>query len=838
MSSPVPTAPASNPSHAFGQPRETIESARHVRGGGNFVADQQLPGMLHVALLRSPTAHARILDIDVAQARALPGVHAILTGADVQESSSNIYTMAQMHKPPLDIPLHALATDKVRHVGEPVVAVAARTRAIAEDAVRLIRVSYEELSPIADADAALAPGAPLVHENVAGNLIMHRQHDFGDAAGVFERAAHVVRRKLKWPRQTGASLDTFGCVAQWAPGVDELTFWSNHQSNILLWTLGPTLGLPPHRIKGIACDIGGAFGAKFWQPRAMVICALLSRLTSRPVRYVEGRDENLVGGDNHGEDRSYDAELALDSSGKMLGLRFSVVEDYGSAFILGPINNAEPLAQATGPYDIPAFAFDFTAVLSNKVPQAAYRGFGGAAQNFMLERLVDAAAIELGLSRVAIRELNLLQPDQFPYRTATGNLYDSGDYPTALRRALDESLYDLWRERQDEAREAKDATHAIGIGLVSCQERSVQSGTALWLMFDQEPGRNTTAAESASVRVDAQGSVRVALHSPSLGTPTETIAATVVAEELGIPVDSVSVSRLDTSMAGPAMGPSASRMTVMLSGAVAGAVREIIEKMRPLAANLLEANPEDLVWDPSRSCFAVLGAPDSTATLAAIAQLANGQALRLPDGSRSGLESTYTYDHPMSSMPNADGSDWGNYAPIVGHTVHVPVVEVDLQTGVVEFLDYFVMHDCGTVVNPDAVRGQVVGATVQGIATALTEELTFDEQAQPLNTDFRSYFLPTFLDVPAIRLGHMETPSPFTYRGVKGIGEGGRMAAPAAVVSAIEDALAPYGVRIDEVPVTPEKILNWLASTGTPQRLPHPTASLEEFDKHTNQGEQ
>ncbi|MFB9163519.1 xanthine dehydrogenase family protein molybdopterin-binding subunit [Arthrobacter psychrochitiniphilus] len=817
MNSTIPSPRETNTHHAFGQPRETIESARHVRGGGKFVADLQLPGMLHVALLRSPKAHARIVEIDVRQARSLLGVHAILTGADVQKSTSSIYTMAQMHKPPLDIPLHALATDKVRHVGEPVVAVAARTRAIAEDAVRLIRVKYEDLPPVADADAALASGAPLVHENIAGNLIMHRQHDFGDAESVFKNADHVVRRKLRWPRQTGAALETFGCVAQWQPGVDELTFWSNHQSNVLLWTLGPTLGLPPHRIKGIACDIGGAFGAKFWQPRAMVICALFSRLTTRPVRYVEGRVENLVGGDNHGEDRTYDAELALDSSGKMLGLRFSVVEDYGSAFILGPINNAEPLAQATGPYDIAAFAFDFTAVLSNKVPQAAYRGFGGAAHNFMLERLVDAAAVELGLSAVAIRELNLLQPEQFPYRTATGNIYDSGDYPTALHRAVKESSYDLWRERQARAREVKDPTRAIGIGLVSCQERSVQSGTALWLMFDQEPGRNTTAAESASVRIDSQGSVRVALHSPSLGTPTETIAATVVAEELGVPADSVSVSRLDTSMAGPAMGPSASRMTVMLSGAVAGAVREVIEKMRPLAAHLLEANPEDLMWDPSRACFTIVGVPESSATLAAIAHLANGHALRLPAGCRSGLESTYTYDHPMSSMPHADGSDWGNYAPIVGHTVHVPVVEVDLQTGAVTFLDYFVMHDCGTVVNPDAVRGQVVGATVQGIATALTEELAFDEQARPQNTDFRSYFLPTFLDVPAIRLGHMETPSPFTYRGVKGIGEGGRMAAPAAVVSAIEDALSPYGVRINEVPVTPEKILKWLGNASAAQ---------------------
>lgn len=811
MSSMDSARPGIDTLRALGTPRETIESARHVRGGGRFVADLELPGMLHVALLRSTRAHARILEVDVSQARALPGVHGCLTGADVQEATAGIYTMAAMHNPPLDIPLNALAVDKVRHVGEPVVAVAATSRAIAEDAIRLVRVSYGDLPPIADANAALAPGAALVHEGIADNVIMRRQQDFGDATHAFQAADHVVRRQITWPRQTGAALETFGCVAHWEPGIDELTFWSNHQSNVLLWTLGPTLGLPSHRIKGIARDIGGAFGAKFWQPRAMVVCALLSRSTGKPVRYIEDRVENLAGGDNHGEDRTYDAELALDRSGKMVGLRFSVIEDYGSAFILGPINNAEPLAQATGPYDISAFAFDFTAVLSNKVPQQAYRGFGGAAHNFMLERLVDAAADELGLTRVEIRKRNLLTPDQFPFRTATGNLYDSGDYGTALSRAIDESSYVMWRERQAELRNSPGgATHAIGIGLVSCQERSVQSGTALWLMFDQEPGRNTTAAESASVRIDPQGSIRVVLHSPSLGTPTETVAATVVSEELGVPIESISITRVDTSVSGPAMGPSASRMTVMLSGAVAGAAREVIEKMRPLAAHLLEVDPQDLVWDVTRACFAVQGVPASVAPLATIARLANGQALRLPDGSRSGLESTYTYDHPMSSMPEADGSDWGNFAPIVGHTVHVPVVDVDLETGEVTFLDYFVLHDCGTVVNPDAVRGQVVGGTIQGIATALSEELTFDDQAVPQNTDFHRYFLPTFLDVPHIRLGHMETPSPFTYKGVKGVGEGGRMAAPAAVVSAVEDALRPFGVRIDEVPVTPEKILAWL----------------------------
>ena len=765
--------------------------------------------MLHAALVRSPFAHAQIVDVDTSVARSMPGVRAVLTGADVASRTGGIFTMAAMHRPPLDIPLAALAHDKVRHVGEPVVAVAARTRAEAEDAAARVQVSYVELPPVVDPRAAMAPGAPLVHDGVPGNLIMRRNYDFGDVGTAFDRAAHVVRRTLRWPRQTGAALDTFGCVAHWERGSDQLTFWSNHQSNVLLWTLGNTLGVEPHRIKGVPLDIGGSFGAKFWQPRPMVLCALLSRQTGRPVKYVEDRVEHLTGGDNHGEDRTYEAELALDGDGRMLGLRFSVVEDYGSAFVLGPINNAEPLAQAVGPYGIEAVGVDFTAVLTNKVPQAAYRGFGGAAHNFMLERLVDAAAAELGCSPVELRRRNLLTPEQFPYRTPTGNIYDSGNYPEALRVALDESGYSGWRERQAVAREAG---RAIGIGVVTCQERSVQGGTALWVMFDQEPGRNTTAAETATVRVDPHGSVRVGLHSPSLGTPTETVAATVVAEELGLPVESVAVARLDSSVAGPAMGPSASRLTVMLSGAVAGAVHEVIEKMRPIAAHLLEVAPEDLEWDRGRAGYAVRGVADAFAPLARIAQLANGHALSLPPGTGSGLESTFTYDHPMSSMPEPLGpTDWGSFCPIIGHTVHVAIVEVDIETGVVDVCDYYVLHDCGTVVNPDGVRGQVVGGTVQGIGSALTEELRYDDDCRPLGRDFRSYLMPTFVDVPPIRLGHLETPSPFTYRGVKGVGEGGRMAAPAAVAAAVEDALAPYAVRVDEVPVTPDKVLRLLA---------------------------
>lgn len=790
-----------------GRPRPTLESRRLIRGRGRFVSDLQLPRMLEVAMVRSPHAHARIVDIDVSSALEVPGVEAVLTGADVAESSGPIFTLAALHAPPLPIPLPALAHPKARYAGEAVVAIAAASRAVAEDAAARVRVTYEPLEAVLDPAAALSAGAPLVHDGIPGNLIMHRRYTFGDVDSAFEGADRIVSRRLRFGRQTGTPLDTFGCVADWDTSVDELTFWSNHQSYVLLWTLSGTLGLPSNRIRGVPLDVGGAFGGKFWQPGPMVVCALLSRATGRPVRFVEDRVEHLTGGNNHGEDRTYDAELALDAEGRISGLRFRVVEDYGAAFVLGAVGTSEPLAQVTGPYGIEAVEVDFTAVLTNKTAQAAYRGFGGTALNFMLERLVDAAAGELGHSRTELRRRNLLPPDVFPYKTPTGNLYDSGDYPQALRRALALADYDGWLERQAAARAQG---RALGIGIATCQERSVQGGSALWLMFDQTPGRVTTAAETATCRVDGQGNVRVALHSPSLGTPTETVAATVVASELGVDAERVSVTRLDTSLAGPALGPAASRMTVMLSGAIAGAVDEVRETMRLLAADMLEAAPDDLVWDRGQVGFAVRGAPGRGVSLHEIAHRANSHALSLPEGARSGLEATFTYDHPKASLPSSDGSDWGIYAPIVGHAVHIPVVEVDLGTGEISFLDYSVLHDCGTVLNPQAVRGQVLGGICQGIGTALYEELRYGADGRLVERDLRSYLAPTTLEMPPIRLEHMETPSPFTWRGVKGVGEGGRMAAPAAVISAVEDALAPFGVRIDEVPVTPEKVLRWL----------------------------
>ena len=809
------TASPSEP--RIGDAFPTVESARMVRGHGAFIDDFDARGMLHMALVRSPYAHARIAAVDTSRAGRVPGVHGIITGREVLGRTRPIFTLADVSDPPLPIPMHALAAGKVRHAGEAVAAVAATSREVAEDACRQVVVDYEPLAPITTIETATAGDAPLIHDGLGSNVIMRRKLEWGDPRAAFAGAARVVRRTLRWGRHSGAALDTFGVVASFNPGRGELTFWSNSQSNALLWTLGDTLGLPTHKIHGIPRDVGGAFGGKFWVPRNMVLAGMFAMDTGRHVKYVEDRWENLIVGDNHGEDRSYRAELALDGEGRMLGLRLEVTEDYGAYFLLGPAANSSPLAQATGPYRIPSISFDFTAVLTNKTNQGAYRGLGASPMTMVLERLVDTAAKQLGLTRAEIRRRNFIQPEEFPFKTPVGNLYDSGSYPEALGRALEFADMGGRRRRQKAAR---TEGRYIGIGLATVQERSVPSMTELWVLFETPGRRPTTSAETVTCRIDSHGHLSILLHSPSLGTSPETVALMVAAEELGMDPDHIVVDRLTTRTAGPAMGPAGSRMTVMTAGALDGALLEIKQKLVRIAAHLLEAAPEDVVYDQAMPGCRVRGAPGSVVPLAQLALVANTASLLLPPGESSGLESTHTYDHPMATMPGPDG-DWGSFNPIMGHSVHVPVVEVDIETGLVSFLDYAVVHDCGTVLNPPAVRGQVIGGICQGIGSALYEEFIYDEDGTPLNGSFASYLMPTFVEMPQVRIEHMVTPSPFTYRGMKGTGEGGRIGAPAAIASAIEDALAPLGVEVDRVPMTPERLLSRIEKARQDDRRNH-----------------
>ena len=546
-----------------------------------------------------------------------------------------------------------------------------------------------------------------------------------------------------------------------------------------------------------------SFGSKLFATKPTVIAGMCSRAVGHPVVYLEDRIDNMSNCDHHGSDRVYDVELAVMRDGTLRSISIDTVDDYGAYIQFGVGHHGNALAQVTGPYTIGSVRYRVRAALTNKNQQGAYRGFGSEVNNWMLEQMVDKAAVELGIDPVQIRRQNFIQPAQFPYFIPTGNVYDSGDYSAVLDQALELSDYDQWRAEQATAREQG---RYLGIGLICAQERSVFSATEFWFWFDEPGAPVTSMPESVTLKVDATGGITATLYSCAFwGNSPETMVAQLVAEEFDCDPHEVSIVYQSSGNGLPATGPGGSRTTVMLAGAVEGATEKIKAKARRAAAHLLEIDADDLEW--ADGGFQVKGSPDHRKTLADIAVMLHLFKHSFPEDMESGLEESKVFDHPYTTMPSADRTDLGVFYPFMGHACHVPVVEVDIGTGEVRFLAYAAVHDCGTLVNPRSLAGHIVGGTAQGIGTALYEEFVYAEDGQLLSASYLDYLTPTAMEVPELRIGHVETPSPYTPHGIKGGGEGGRMMAPAAINVAVNDALAPLGIRLTELPMTPERIL-------------------------------
>jgi CO/xanthine dehydrogenase Mo-binding subunit len=786
----------------IGKSLKRVEDPRLLTGQGRYIDDIDRPNMLHAAVLRSPHAHARIVSIDVSAAAALPGVVAVLTGEDIARSTGPLPCFAN---PPVE--QRCIAAGRVRHVGEPVAVAVAESRYLAEDAVDLIEVTYAELPAVVDPERAItASGEAILHPERGATNIAHQRHfSFGPVARDFGSAARIVRRRLRWPRSGSQPLETVGAVAEYDSASGKFTIHMNSSMyNYVGWTLALSLGVAAHKLNLVPTMAGGSFGSKLFAHKVIALAAALARICGRPVKYIEDRIDNLMACDNHGSDRIYDAELALDANNQMTGLRCKVIDDYGAYFQFGVGHHGNALSQIVGPYRISSVDLEIIAVMTNKCQQGAYRGFGSEVANFVIERLADAAADELGVDRVEFRRANFIQPEQFPYKIPTGNLYDSGNYGAVLDEALRMLDYSGWRAKQAEYR--KQGRY-IGIGIATCQERSVFSATEFW-MLNNEPGfALTSSPEGVSIKIDPLGKVVVSLQAPFWGNSPETIATMVLAEQLQIDPADISVTYSDTDHGLAGTGPGGSRYTVMVAGALVGAANIIKEKLFRVAGHMLEAAPTDLELREGK--VGVKGAPGMEKSIADIAMHAHFFRLSMPDDPTltSGLDAAYTYDHPLTTLPSDDRSDLGIFYPIMGHMCHMPVVEVDPSTGKVSFLDYVAVHDCGTLVNPMTLAGHVRGGTAQGIGTALYEQYHYDENGQLLTASYADYLIPTAYEVPQdVRVGHVETPSPYTEYGIKGGGEGGRMGAPPAVCAAIEDALRSFGVKIDAMPVTPAKL--------------------------------
>ncbi len=786
----------------IGKSMKRVEDPRLLTGHGKYADDIVMANMAHCAVLRSPHAHARIVSVDYSKAEKVPGVALVMSGADIAELCGELPSFAA---PP--VPQRCVAHDRVRHVGEPVAAVVAESRAIAEDASELIEVVYEELPPVVDMEEAITmTGDAVLHpERGDTNVALARKLDFGPVEEDFAAADLVIKRHLRWPRSGGQPLETAGAVASYDPGMNKYEIYSNTQMySFIGWTIARSLGVPSKNVNIVPTLAGGSFGAKVFLHKIMALVAVLARAAGRPVKFLEDRIDDTTSCDAHGSDRIYDAELALKKDGTMTSLRFRVVDDYGAYFQFGVGQHGNAMAQVTGPYRINSFGIDLVAVLTNKCQIGAYRGFGSEVTNWVMERMVDAAVDELDADPVEFRQLNLIQPDQFPYIIPTGNMYDSGDYPKVLDMALEMSDYYGWRKKQEEARAEG---RYIGVGVVSCQERSVYNSTEWW-MFNLEPGFDLSSTpESISISMDPTGTVFASLHSPFTGNSPETVATQVIAEQLQMDPANIVIRYADSDSGMLGTGPSGSRYTVMVAGAIVSAAGEIRQKLLRFAGHMMETDAADL--EVFEGKIRVKGAPGRELSFEEVATQAHYFRLSFPDGPEfdSGLDAICVYDHPLTTLPNEDRSDMGIFYPFVGHMVHIPVVEVDIETGQVSFLDYTAVHDCGTMVNPMTLEGHIRGGVVNGIGSTIYEHFYYDESGQLLNATFADYLLPGIMEGPdVIRIGHVETPSPYTEYGIKGGGEGGRMGAPPAVTQAVEDALRPLGVKIDELPISPSRL--------------------------------
>ena len=767
------------------------EDPRFVRGRGQYVDDINLPGMLHAAVLRSPHAHARIESIDTTAAQAHPKVKAVITGETL--SSRNLAWMPTLSGDTQAV----LASDKVRFQGQEVAFVVAEDRYSARDALELIDVNYEVLPAVVDARHALDPGAPVIRDDKAGQAGNHIfDWEAGDAErteAVFRDAEVTVAQDMLYPRVHPAPMETCGAVADFDPVTGKLTIWQTSQAPHAHRTLyAMVAGLPEHKIRVISPDIGGGFGNKV-PIYPGYLCAIAgSILTGRPVKWTEDRSENLMS-TSFARDFHMRGEIAASRDGTILAVRVNVLADHG-AFNGAAQPTKYPagfFGVFTGSYDLRAAYCKVTGVYTNKAPGGvAYScSFRITEAVYLVERMIDLLALDLGLDPAELRMRNLLRPEQFPYTCQTGWVYDSGDYPSTLRLAMDLAGYEELRQEQISKRTGE---LLMGIG-VSFFTEAVGAGPRKHMDI-----LGLGMADGAELRVHPTGKAVLRISVQTQGQGHETTFAQIVAEELGLSPDDVEVVHGDTDQTPFGLGTYGSRSTAVSGAATALVARKVRDRARIVASAMLEVATDDLEWEKGR--WFVRGDPDQGKDLAAIA-LAAHSSLELPDGVEGQLDATCVYDPPNLTYPCG---------------AYICVVDVDAGTGKVAVRRFIAVDDCGVRINPMIVEGQVHGGLADGIGMALMEVIAFDEAGNCLGGSFMDYLLPTAMECPSWELGATVTPSPHHPIGAKGIGESATVGSPPAVVNAVMDALKPFGVRHADMPLTPAQV--WRAIQGRPLR--------------------
>ncbi len=755
------------------------EDDRHLRGRGQFVADIALRGTQEVVFLRSPHAHAEIRAIAIP-----PAVRGqVFTAADLPRIKPiRVVTQAAGARSP---PWPPLATDKVRYVGEAVAVCVAPMRAAAEDIAAAVVVDYRPLPAVADALAARAGGDALVHEYFGDNLFQERTLAGGDIEAAARAAEITVSREFRMNRQSGAPMECRGVLACRDHRLDEVVVYASTQTpHTMRVALGELLGLEERCIRVVAPDVGGGFGPKArLYPEEIIMTALALEL-DHPVRWIEDRNEHLLTG-AHSRDHHYRVTAYADRQGHILGIDCEITIDAGAygMWPQGPYQEANMAARCLpGPYTIPHFRARTFTVATNKTPIGPYRGVGRPGACFAVERTIDEVARAVGRDPVAVRMENMIRPDQMPYASVTGMRYDNGSYAESVRLCAELLNLTAIRERQ---RDGEPNGRLIGIGFASFTEQTAHGAAE----FAQRGASIIPGFESCTARILTDGSMVLHVGIQSHGQGLETALSQIACEELGIDPARISVRHGDTESTAFGFGTFASRSMVMSGGAVARASRILRDKLCRIGAHLLQCELADVRCEGG----AVHG-PKGSVTIAEISAIAHLRMHELPPGVEPLLDATATYEPSVST---------GVYS----YATHGAVVAVDTETGVIELLDYAVAEDCGTMVNPMLVEGQIRGGVVQGIGTALHEEIPYDAQGQPLAATLLDYHMPGAHELPAIRIGHLHTPATATEYGMKGMGEGGAVAPPAAIANAVRDALAGLGVEVNETPLTPQRVL-------------------------------
>jgi aerobic carbon-monoxide dehydrogenase large subunit len=783
--------PVSTKASYVGAPVPRQEDDRLLRGAAVFIDDlPEPPGTVFLAFLRSPHPHARIKQIDVSKARAARGVVAVFTGEHIRASTEPMASPTVKGQPSLIRPNMAL--DVVRYVGEGVAVIAAENPYLAEDAIELIDVEYEQLPAVFAADDALAPNAPLVHDYLPNNCVFNLTFAVPGTDQVFAQAYHIEADRFVSQRISHVAMETRGFLTTYDRGTNKLKHYSTAQlPHKMRWELANTLRLPEKNVQVIAPHVGGSFGMKTLTFPEDVVGAAIARELGRPVKWLQDRQDDLAV--MHGRDFQFDVRLALDKDGIILGVKNNVVVNIGAYplwMTTAGLDAGGAGHHMMGPYRIKQYAYDVSSVVTHKAPTGSYRGVAAPICAFATESLLERAAAKLGLDLIEIRRRNLIQPEDLPFVNAVGITHDTASHLACLDRALALVGYEDFK-REQSGKLGPDGKYR-GIGIACITDHTGQ-GTSISRSRGQ--ASRWPGYDGATIRMEPDGKVIAYVSFASQGQGHSTVFAQIIADQLGMPIEDITVEQGDTATMPFGTGAGASRAAVAGGGAVIKASTQIANKLRRIAGHLLEVSTDDIELANGKAC--VVGA-DLSVEIKALAETAYmigpGQ---LPEGETIGIDATEYFDPPTSSYSNA---------------THAACVAVDSETGRATVERYVVVHDCGRVLNPMIVDGQVVGAIVQGIGSVLTEAMHYSEEGQPLATTLLDYMIPTFLDVPNIEVSHIESPSTTNPGGMKGAGEGGVTGAVPTIVLALRDALSRFSPNFTKLPILPGALVELMTA--------------------------